>query len=128
MNKGSTQEQCEEQREYRRADWRIRRALRRATGARQRTRGVHKSNVKNNGSIEERTGEYGEHFEEQREPDREQGEYTRAILRTMGVPENELENTESTLKSNGSQIENKGSTEEQCDPKQKRENTRLYEN
>ena len=84
--------------------------------------------MKNNGSIEERTGEYGEHYEEQREPDREQGEYTRAILRTLGVPDNELENTESTLKSNGIQIENKGSTEEQCDPKQKRENTRLYEN
>ena len=106
-------------------NWRKLKALRRATGDRQRTRGVHKSNVKNNESIKERTGEYGEHFEERREPDREQGEYTRAMKTTKNV----LENTESTTKSNGSQIEIKERTEEQCDPKLKRQkNTRLYEN
>ena len=35
----------------------------------------------------------------------------------MGVSENELENTESILKSNEGQTENKGSTEEQCETK-----------
>ena len=69
--------------------------------------------MKNNESIEERTGEYGEHYEEQREPEREQGEYTRAMLRTTGVSKSGLENTESTTKSNGSQTENKLITREQ---------------
>ena len=42
-------------------------------------------------------------------------EYTRAMKRAMGVPENELENTQRTMKSNRSQTENKESTQEQCE-------------
>ena len=71
-------------------------------------------NAKSNESTRERTGEYREHLEEQWEPDKEQEEHRRAMCRAMGVPESELENTKSTLESNGSQTTNKRSTEKRC--------------